>query len=180
MLLPHNMPWLSTICWVASAFFFYGLQPDCPFHWPLTSTRRFFSTQLQLSGYVLILGTFPRKPGDGCHVVNIPIDQQLVRYSDQPFWLQPATISHSKVGEILRLVHFWCSCWTSASRRHHIVVPTRSDLLTWLHGTWLSHATTPWSEVTSDSANPWTHSFANKHHQGQKGPRGNLPQTGGD
>lgn len=91
-LLLRDVLWLSTIQ-DAVAF----LCSPTRLSIPLTPdiNKAFSSTQPQLSGNVLILGPFSGSPGDGCHAVKIPIDQQFVKHSNPPVW-QPTTISHSK------------------------------------------------------------------------------------
>ncbi len=59
-------------------------------HSPLTSdiNKAFSSTQLPLTGYFLFFRPFSVNPRDGCVCVEIPVDQQFLKYSDQPVWHQ--------------------------------------------------------------------------------------------
>lgn len=90
----------------------------------------FFSTQLQLSGNVLILGPFSGNPGDGCHVVKISIDQQFVKDSVPPVW-QPAAISHSELVSCSFLM-FILNFGKSFS-------PLPSVCMQWVAAMWLDH-----------------------------------------
>ncbi len=50
--------------------------------------------------------------------MKIPVDQQFLKYSDQPVWHQQPLHVQSHLKPLSS--PFWCSVWTSASRLHHI------------------------------------------------------------
>ncbi len=72
---------------------------------------------LALTGYFLFFGPFSVNPRDGC-AWKIPVDQQFLKYSDQPVWHQQPFHDQSHLNPLSSL--FWCSVWTSASHLHHI------------------------------------------------------------
>lgn len=64
---------------------FYVSQWDFPFG-PLAPTMKkvFSSTHMPITQYFLFLRPFSVNPGDGCEVVKVPVDQQLVKLSSAP------------------------------------------------------------------------------------------------
>ncbi len=91
---------------------FYHLYPVCPFSSDIN--KAFSSTRLPLTGYFLFFGPFSVNPRDGC----VPVDQQFLKYSDQPVWHQQPFHVQNHLNPLSS--PFWCSVWSSASRLHHI------------------------------------------------------------
>ncbi len=50
--------------------------------------------------------------------MKFPVDQQFLKYSDQPIWHQQPFYVQSHLNPLS--FPFWCSVWTSTSRLHHI------------------------------------------------------------
>ncbi len=80
-------------------------------HSPLTSdiNKAFSSTQLPLTGYFLFFRPFSVE----MVVCENPVDQQFVKYSDQPVWHQQPFHVQSHLNPLSS--PFWRSVWTSAS-----------------------------------------------------------------
>ncbi len=66
--------------------------------------------------------------------MKIPVDQQFLKYSDQPVWHQQPFHIQSHLNPLSS--PFWCSVWTSESHLHHIQMPKCIELLPcdWLIG----------------------------------------------
>lgn len=82
----NNVWYLTTVSLQPRQDIFHKYRiPDCPF-WPLTPriTKAFSSTQLQLTGGILILEPFFVNTRDGCDVMKIPVDHQQVLTLLQP------------------------------------------------------------------------------------------------
>ncbi len=91
---------------------FYHLSPVCPFSSDLWHQQGIF---IHTTAAHLIFSLF-RSVRWLC--VKIPVDQQFLKYSDQPVWHQQPFHVQSHLNTLSS--PFWCSVWTSASRLHHI------------------------------------------------------------
>ncbi len=96
-------------------------------HTPLTSdiNKAFASTQLPLTGYFLFFGPFSLNPRWLC--VKIPVDQQFLKYSDQPVLCQQPFHVQSHLNPLSS--PFWCLVWNSAGHLYHIYMPKCIELL---------------------------------------------------
>ncbi len=59
--------------------------------------------------------------------VKIPVDQQFLKYSEQPVWHKQTFHTQSHLKPLSS--PFWCSVWTSESHLHHILMPKCIELL---------------------------------------------------